>query len=1115
MQDKHSQRIWPSMAQNPRSADGRTQTRNTSGQKVVRPSQTGAVNPASSFTSPGSISAVETRSRGIRHGAETRFSPRSTSKTTERESWVNPIASKGVQTLSWKVLPSQSPANPSHSNGISKNVPNTVRSAASKTNGISATRNAIYDVGRSISSRDKQSERSPLRATPRHARQMRPTSSAGTINGTASSSKDPKVAFASRASNHTDGGARGKKSSNQATSKPSISSTSDGSEWSNSEDESTDFKASLVKKTTVLPSQMQEEPPNKFVHRHPLRELGDKPQSKPVEHILHTPLPSGPKLQEIKSPKRSTSTKVPTVPSSIISNEQGKNIDILQTPVARKTASPAVTVAKSSPASDTTMRARINLNQRKVEYDAAIRAGTTTQSITTSNDGRSGIPSPGLTPMPQQPQITESQESAKHRSRVNRVKKQKTPAYPRQIMTISVRDYEENLRSHISQMRGDQSYFTKYTIQSARLKPLPMNPKFVLANSPFEGVTSIKCEASTKQNVGKFGHFVKGTNEKSNSLVAYKTTFYEQEQPSIPPYTTYIPAKRNILTEDDRQRTFLPYHGDDFEVDDTDKEYAALETKIEENQNRYHRLNKLNDISRMYCRYTERFLFDVGCNVEAVLQYLLDESSCKAPTALPRNCASFWELRTSYLQDGYYEEEDDQDALDRQDTPYEAKPRKQWQLLYDQLPKASDEEMAIACVACKVFRDITGFSLFHVVQNFNPKTEIPFHPYSLGTYLELACFICKAHECPGHGEYHDTDQGKNTRERVNFKPETPDPEVSLPYRINDENITDLLGLQDDGEVTGMPWTTFRESSSVGFSDAELCHDDCFWAKQARTTELSVWLKDDNEAFRMLRPAYEFERRGACLMAQCGLIRKSCKEIFLKLLMEPTTHNEYSLKMRNELEATSITMAPRRTMDQWFDDPKSDNAWRQDRREPFVPCDHAGPCSEATDCSCFWEGVHCEKSCACSDKCGRRFQGCRCHAKGRPCRTDKCECRRFNRECDPDVCLSCEADEVLDPANRHNEEAIAGKCTNVSIQRGVPKRTLLGPSKLMVDGGQSGWGLYMGEECRKGDFIGEYRGEIISEAEADQRGTIYDKRNLSYLFGLNRGMEVALVFQQQY
>jgi SET domain-containing protein len=64
---------------------------------------------------------------------------------------------------------------------------------------------------------------------------------------------------------------------------------------------------------------------------------------------------------------------------------------------------------------------------------------------------------------------------------------------------------------------------------------------------------------------------------------------------------------------------------------------------------------------------------------------------------------------------------------------------------------------------------------------------------------------------------------------------------------------------------------------------------------------------------------------------------------------------------------------------------------------------------------------------------------------------------------------------------------------------------------MAAGGKSGWGLYMGETCRKGDFIGEYRGEIISDTEAELRGTIYDKRNLSYLFTLNLSKSVNAKF----
>ena len=43
---------------------------------------------------------------------------------------------------------------------------------------------------------------------------------------------------------------------------------------------------------------------------------------------------------------------------------------------------------------------------------------------------------------------------------------------------------------------------------------------------------------------------------------------------------------------------------------------------------------------------------------------------------------------------------------------------------------------------------------------------------------------------------------------------------------------------------------------------------------------------------------------------------------------------------------------------------------------------------------------------------------------------------------------------------------------------------------------------MGEPIKKGDYIGEYVGEVVSREEGERRGLIYDKRNLSYLFDLN-------------
>jgi SET domain-containing protein len=60
-------------------------------------------------------------------------------------------------------------------------------------------------------------------------------------------------------------------------------------------------------------------------------------------------------------------------------------------------------------------------------------------------------------------------------------------------------------------------------------------------------------------------------------------------------------------------------------------------------------------------------------------------------------------------------------------------------------------------------------------------------------------------------------------------------------------------------------------------------------------------------------------------------------------------------------------------------------------------------------------------------------------------------------------------------------------------------------KALVYTGHSdihGWGGFAGERIERGDFIMEYKGEVISQDEAERRGIIYDKHRSSYIFEAN-------------
>ncbi|RLN90980.1 hypothetical protein BBJ28_00006430 [Nothophytophthora sp. Chile5] len=161
---------------------------------------------------------------------------------------------------------------------------------------------------------------------------------------------------------------------------------------------------------------------------------------------------------------------------------------------------------------------------------------------------------------------------------------------------------------------------------------------------------------------------------------------------------------------------------------------------------------------------------------------------------------------------------------------------------------------------------------------------------------------------------------------------------------------------------------------------------------------------------------------------------------------------------------------------------------------YEPCNHEGVC-DSTGCSCMTRDHTCERACSCSRDCPNRFPGCKCSLGN--CRTKACPCFVAARECNPDLCFTCGASEapvLLFDAKRSNMSALdLGICCNVNILRGLHKKIGVAYSTT------HGWGAFAREPIKRGEFIYEYHGALLSQDEAERRGSIYDKMTISFLF----------------
>ena len=170
--------------------------------------------------------------------------------------------------------------------------------------------------------------------------------------------------------------------------------------------------------------------------------------------------------------------------------------------------------------------------------------------------------------------------------------------------------------------------------------------------------------------------------------------------------------------------------------------------------------------------------------------------------------------------------------------------------------------------------------------------------------------------------------------------------------------------------------------------------------------------------------------------------------------------------------------------------------------------------ECSHCALKGSG-YCEKYCSCGDECPIKFLGCsKTCSKGGRCRKADCVCFINNRECDPDLCNGCGVENLSQlqtaiPSKSVKNDTKVRKCDNAAMSQKQGKHIVLGRSTI------HGWGCFATSFIKKDDFICEYIGEKITQAESNRRGRIYDKIDSSFLFDLNEDYVIDARYRGEY
>lgn len=331
-------------------------------------------------------------------------------------------------------------------------------------------------------------------------------------------------------------------------------------------------------------------------------------------------------------------------------------------------------------------------------------------------------------------------------------------------------------------MRDDNQAMTKVWLRKARLSSKPTTVGIRHSNDPF---ARIKQPVTKSKKTTLVGKTVCSPHSKAESFSSSApVSSWKHDRDEVPNYMEYTKVDQNILGPNTKQLQVWPYFGED--VVDDGKVYKEIRERfwvaVDDRPRKVHASQQ----ALAFGPYFEAFVDNIGCSMDHVLTYFLE-----SPHGQHELSARLSKFVVSRGQD--YRGADVRAIMTAKEKicrdDYNPSSER-WVAVLSKLPKADDEALWKAALACHMFWKATNVSPWQIARKYadvpgpgDTRAKDTKQKLTYEDFKSVACGICHLHDCPYHGmmDEHPESEGSHEEDEINAVDKL---DVDHPPKVN-------------------------------------------------------------------------------------------------------------------------------------------------------------------------------------------------------------------------------------------------------------------------------------------------------------------------------------------